>query len=254
MRERGDRDAFRLVRDRAGADGDRRVRQRGPGRPDGRLAMGWLLGVAFVVLIVAVVLNYRRHGESHAPAGDWARTDEVFRDPSHGPADARVARSWRRPSLRSGPTDEQSFERAQAWIDEVAERFEHRSTSASSRRSAGDPGRPPGSPRRRRARTARDSLLGVGPDPDVHEAAAGRQSGSDRTGSPASSAPAMTCRSAPRRGRMFSRADLRDDVEPALRDEARAPGAFRFPAGGRWRASRGVGGRTRTAPPGPSTP
>ena len=52
--------------------------------------MGWLLGVAFVVLIVAVVLNYRRHGESHAPAGDWARTDEVFRDPSTG----RLMRVW----------------------------------------------------------------------------------------------------------------------------------------------------------------
>ena len=52
--------------------------------------MGWLIGVAFVVLIVAVALNYRRHGESHAPAGDWACTDEVFRDPSTG----RLMRVW----------------------------------------------------------------------------------------------------------------------------------------------------------------
>lgn len=52
--------------------------------------MGWRLLAAFVVLIVAVVLNYRRHGESYAPAGDWARTDEVFRDPSTG----RLIRVW----------------------------------------------------------------------------------------------------------------------------------------------------------------
>ncbi len=52
--------------------------------------MGWLLGVAFVVLIVVVVLVYRRHGESQVPAGDWARTDEVFRDPSTG----RLMRVW----------------------------------------------------------------------------------------------------------------------------------------------------------------
>ena len=52
--------------------------------------MGWLLGLAFVVLIAVVVLIYRRHGESDVPADDWARTDEVFRDPSTG----RLMRVW----------------------------------------------------------------------------------------------------------------------------------------------------------------
>jgi hypothetical protein len=49
--------------------------------------------VILVVLVVVAVVGYvglRRHGESAVAAGDWSRTDEVFRDPSTG----RVMRVW----------------------------------------------------------------------------------------------------------------------------------------------------------------
>ena len=48
--------------------------------------------ILLVVAVVAVVgwLNLRRHGESSVPAGNWQRTDEVFRDPSSG----RLMRVW----------------------------------------------------------------------------------------------------------------------------------------------------------------
>jgi hypothetical protein len=53
-----------------------------------------LIGVVIlvVVAVVAVVgwLNLRRHGESDVPAGNWQRTDELFRDPSSG----RLMRVW----------------------------------------------------------------------------------------------------------------------------------------------------------------
>ena len=50
------------------------------------------LVILVVVAVVAVVgwLNLRRHGESSVPAGNWRRTDEVFRDPSSG----RLMRAW----------------------------------------------------------------------------------------------------------------------------------------------------------------
>lgn len=47
-----------------------------------------------VVLVLAgffvVSLMLRRHGESQLPAGDWQRTDEVFRDPGS----ERLMRVW----------------------------------------------------------------------------------------------------------------------------------------------------------------
>jgi hypothetical protein len=48
--------------------------------------------VVLVIAVVAVVgwLNLRRHGESSVPAGNWQRTDELFRDPSSG----RLMRVW----------------------------------------------------------------------------------------------------------------------------------------------------------------
>lgn len=48
--------------------------------------------ILVVVLIVGVVgwTKMRRHGEASAPASDWTRTDEVFRDPSSG----RLMRVW----------------------------------------------------------------------------------------------------------------------------------------------------------------
>jgi len=53
-----------------------------------------LIGIVIlaVVAVVAIVgwLNLRRHGESDVPAGNWQRTDELFRDPSSG----RLMRGW----------------------------------------------------------------------------------------------------------------------------------------------------------------
>ncbi len=51
-----------------------------------------VLAILGALMIVAVVgwLNLRRHGESPVAAGDWRRTDEVFRDPSSG----RLMRVW----------------------------------------------------------------------------------------------------------------------------------------------------------------
>jgi len=53
-----------------------------------------LIGIVIlaVVAVVAIVgwLNLRRHGESDVPAGNWQRTDELFRDPSSG----RLMRVW----------------------------------------------------------------------------------------------------------------------------------------------------------------
>ena len=51
--------------------------------------------VALIVLAVLAVffvisLFVRRHGEAELPAGDWARTDEVFVDPTTG----RRMRVW----------------------------------------------------------------------------------------------------------------------------------------------------------------
>lgn len=51
--------------------------------------------VLVVVLVVlagffVVSLSLRRHGESELPAGDWERTDEVFRDPTT----ERLMRVW----------------------------------------------------------------------------------------------------------------------------------------------------------------
>jgi hypothetical protein len=45
---------------------------------------------------VAVVgwVNLRRHGEASVPAGNWTRTEEVFRDPSSG----RLMRVWLDPA------------------------------------------------------------------------------------------------------------------------------------------------------------
>jgi hypothetical protein len=52
--------------------------------------VGWLVGIAVLVLVVIVALVYQRHGEAGAPSEDWTRTDEVFRDPSTG----RLMRVW----------------------------------------------------------------------------------------------------------------------------------------------------------------
>ena len=53
-----------------------------------------MIGVVILVavLVVAIVgyVGLHRHGESAVAAGDWDRTDEVFRDPSTG----RVMRVW----------------------------------------------------------------------------------------------------------------------------------------------------------------
>ena len=52
--------------------------------------------IVFVVVVVVlagffvVSLTLRRHGESELPAGDWERTDEVFRDPTT----ERLMRVW----------------------------------------------------------------------------------------------------------------------------------------------------------------
>ncbi|HEX3622538.1 MAG TPA: hypothetical protein VHT97_09500 [Acidimicrobiales bacterium] len=56
------------------------------------IALVVLAGVA----VVAVVgwMNLRRHGEASVPAGNWTRTDEVFRDPSSD----RIMRVWLDPS------------------------------------------------------------------------------------------------------------------------------------------------------------
>jgi hypothetical protein len=54
------------------------------------------LVVLLVVAVVAIVgwANLRRHGEASVPAGNWTRTDEVFRDPSSG----RLMRVWLDPA------------------------------------------------------------------------------------------------------------------------------------------------------------
>ena len=46
--------------------------------------------VAVLVVLLVVSLGVRRHGESRLPAGDWRRTDEVFRDPTT----RRLMRVW----------------------------------------------------------------------------------------------------------------------------------------------------------------
>ncbi|MDQ2826234.1 MAG: hypothetical protein M3Y04_04650 [Actinomycetota bacterium] len=52
--------------------------------------------IFLVIAVVAVVgwMNLQRHGEARVAAGDWRRTDEVFRDPSSG----RVMRVWLDPA------------------------------------------------------------------------------------------------------------------------------------------------------------
>ncbi len=52
--------------------------------------------IVLVAAVVAVVgwMNLRRHGESSVTAGDWRRTDEVFREPSSG----RLMRVWLDPA------------------------------------------------------------------------------------------------------------------------------------------------------------
>jgi hypothetical protein len=55
-----------------------------------------IVGIVILVVLVAAFLAslaLRRHGESDVPAGDWQRTDEVFRDPSTG----RLMRVWIEP-------------------------------------------------------------------------------------------------------------------------------------------------------------
>ena len=52
--------------------------------------------IVFVIVLVVlagffvVSLTLRRHGETELPAGDWERTDEVFRDPTTN----RLMRVW----------------------------------------------------------------------------------------------------------------------------------------------------------------
>ena len=49
-----------------------------------------LIVVGVLVVLFVVSLGLRRHGESQVPAGDWQRTDEVFRDPTT----RRLMRVW----------------------------------------------------------------------------------------------------------------------------------------------------------------
>lgn len=46
--------------------------------------------VGVLVIVFVLSLGLRRHGETDLPAGDWQRTDEVFRDPTSG----RLMRVW----------------------------------------------------------------------------------------------------------------------------------------------------------------
>lgn len=52
-----------------------------------------LIVLAVLVVFFVISLFLRRHGESEVPAGDWARTDEVFVDPTTG----RRMRVWIEP-------------------------------------------------------------------------------------------------------------------------------------------------------------
>ena len=49
----------------------------------------WIV-LAVLAVFFAISLTLRRHGESRLPAGDWERTDEVFRDPTT----RRLMRVW----------------------------------------------------------------------------------------------------------------------------------------------------------------
>ncbi len=51
--------------------------------------VGVIIVIVLVVLFV-ISLTLRRHGESDVRAGDWQRTDEVFRDPTT----RRLMRVW----------------------------------------------------------------------------------------------------------------------------------------------------------------
>ena len=52
--------------------------------------MGWAIAIGVVLVLVAVSLGLRRHGESPNPQLGWDPTDEVFRDPSTD----RIMRVW----------------------------------------------------------------------------------------------------------------------------------------------------------------
>ena len=41
-----------------------------------------MIVIAALVVLFVISLTLRRHGESDVRAGDWQRTDEVFRDPT----------------------------------------------------------------------------------------------------------------------------------------------------------------------------
>jgi hypothetical protein len=41
-----------------------------------------VIAIAGLVVLFVISLTLRRHGESDVRAGDWLRTDEVFRDPT----------------------------------------------------------------------------------------------------------------------------------------------------------------------------
>ena len=49
----------------------------------------WIV-IAVLAVFFVISLTLRRHGESQVPAGDWERTDEVFRDPTT----RRLMRVW----------------------------------------------------------------------------------------------------------------------------------------------------------------
>ena len=52
--------------------------------------MPWVVVAIVLVALFVVSLTLRRHGESQIPAGDWQRSDELFRDPTT----RRLMRVW----------------------------------------------------------------------------------------------------------------------------------------------------------------
>ena len=50
----------------------------------------WLLVVGVLLALLIASMFVKRHAESEVPAGDWQRTDEVFRDPTS----KRTMRVW----------------------------------------------------------------------------------------------------------------------------------------------------------------
>jgi hypothetical protein len=52
--------------------------------------VGLLIAAAILVVLVAVSLGIRRHGESDRAQPGWRATDEVFRDPTTD----RIMRVW----------------------------------------------------------------------------------------------------------------------------------------------------------------